>query len=146
MTFFIDRSAALVERFLADNPTDIEMPVLRMSIANDYLSWAAQRVKTRASTQEMLTEVAQRFGKARKQLEAIVTDLPDEKTIVHQAQWAIANSFLSQARVVNAFSATLARGQYVRSGRELLKVAAQFHDHPQIRTIPQMLWTLSGEL
>jgi len=140
------RSAALVERFLADNPTDIEMPTLRMSIATDYLSWAAQPVKTRASVQERLAEVAVRFGKARKQLEAIVTDLPDEKAIVHGAQWAIANSFLNQARVVNAFSATLARGQYVRSGRELLKVAAKFHDHPQIGTIPQMLWTISGEL
>ncbi|MDP6546261.1 MAG: tetratricopeptide repeat protein [Phycisphaerae bacterium] len=140
------KSAAMVERFLADNPTDLEMPALRMSIARDYLSWAAQPVKTRASMQEMLTEVAGRFGKARKQLEAIVTDLPDEKTIVHEAQWAIANSFLRQARVVNAFSATLARGQYVRSGRELLKVAAKFHDHPQIGTIPQMLWTISSEL
>jgi TolA-binding protein len=140
------RSAAMIERFLADNPTDIEMPTLRLSIARDYLSWAAQPVKTRTSTQEMLTEVAGRFGKARTQLEAIVADLPDEKTIVHEAQWAIANSFLTQARVVNAFSATLARGQYVRAGRELLKVAAKFHDHPQIGTIPQMLWTISGEL
>ncbi|MBL7221371.1 MAG: tetratricopeptide repeat protein [Phycisphaerae bacterium] len=140
------RSAAMVERFLADNPTDIETPALRMSIARDYLSWAAQPVKTRALTQEMLAEVAQRFAKARKQLEAIVADLPDEKAVVHGAQWAIANSFLNQARVVNAFSATLARGQYVRSGRELLKVAAKFHDHPQIGTIPQMLWTISGEL
>jgi TolA-binding protein len=140
------KSAALVERFLADNPTDIQTPTLRMSIASDYLSWASQRVKTGKSTQEMLAEVARRFGKARTQLEAIVTDLPDEKTIVHQAQWSIANSFLTQARVVNAFSATLARGQYVRAGRELLKVAAKFHDHPQISTIPQMLWTISGEL
>ncbi|MDP6636331.1 MAG: tetratricopeptide repeat protein [Phycisphaerae bacterium] len=140
------KAAALAQRFLTDNPTDIETPTLRLSIARDYLSWAAQPVKTRTSTQEMLTEVAQRFGKARTQLEAIVTDLPDEKTIVHQAQWAIANSFLTQARVVNAFSATLARGQYVRAGRELLKVAAKFHDHPQIGTIPQMLWSISSEL
>jgi len=141
-----EKSAVLVGRFLTDNPTDIEMPTLRLSIARDYLSWAAQPVKTRASMQEMLAEVAERFGKARKQLEAIVTDLPDEKTIVHQAQWAIANSFLNQARVVNAFSATLARGQYVRAGRELLRVAAKFHDHPQIGTIPQMLWSISSEL
>jgi len=140
------RSAALVERFLADNPTDIEMPSLRMSIASDYLSWASQPVQGGKSTQEMLAEVALRFGKARTQLETIVTDLPDEKKIVHQAQWSIANSFLTQARVVNAFSATLARGQYVRAGRELLKVAAKFHDHPQIGTIPQMLWTISSEL
>jgi len=140
------RSAALLERFLADNKTDIEIPTLRMSIAKDYLSWAAQPVKAKTSTQEMLAEVAMRFGKARTQLEDIVADLSDEKAIVHEAQWAIANSFLTQARVVNAFSATLARGQYVRAGRELLKVAAKFHDHPKIGTIPQMLWTISSEL
>ena len=140
------KSAALAQRFLTDNPTDIETPTLRLAVARDYLSWAAQPVKTRASTQEMLAEVAQRFTKARSQLTAIVADLPDEKTIVHQAQWAIADSFLNQARVVNAFSATLARGQYVRAARELLKVAARFHDHPQIGTIPQILWSISGEL
>ena len=140
------KSAAMLERFLGDNPSDIEMPTLRLAIARDYLSWAAQPVKIKATTQERLSEVASRFAKARTQLEAIVTDLPDEKAILHEAQWAIANSFLNQARVVNAFSATLARGQYVRAARELLKVAAKFHDHPQIATIPQMLWGIASEL
>ncbi|MBT3199796.1 MAG: tetratricopeptide repeat protein [Phycisphaerales bacterium] len=140
------KSAAMLERFLGDNPSDIEMPTLRLAIARDYLSWAAQPVKSKTTTQERLAEVASRFAKARTQLEAIVTDLPDEKAILHEAQWAIANSFLNQARVVNAFSATLARGQYVRAGKELLKVAAKFHDHPQIATIPQMLWGIASEL
>ena len=64
----------------------------------------------------------------------------------HQAQWDIATSFLTQARVVAASSPTLARGQFVRATTELLRVSELFHDHPQIGTIPDILWGVSDEL
>jgi TolA-binding protein len=48
--------------------------------------------------------------------------------------------------VVDAFSPTLARGQYVRAARELREVSAAYPDHPQIGQIPQMLWNISAEL
>ncbi len=140
------RGAALGEQYLADNPTDRELPQLRLGVARDNLAWAAQPVQKQPSTQAMLAEVAQRFDKARGQLAGIVKDFPKDKSVVHQAQWDIANSFLTQARVVDAFSATLARGQYVRAATELQQVAARYHDHPNIAQIPQMLWNIAQEL
>lgn len=140
------RAAGLAERFLKDNPTDKELPALRLSVARDYLAWAAQPVEDKPSRQLMLGEVAQRFTKARDELTRVVTNFPRERTLLQQAQWDIANSFLTQARVVDAFSATLARGQYVRATKELLRLADEYYDHPKIGTVPQMLWDISGEL
>ena len=140
------RAAKLAERFLKDNPTDKELPQLRLSIARDYLAWAAQPVEDKLSKQLMLAEVARRFNKGRDELAGVVTSFPKERERVQQAQWDIANSFLTQARVVDAFSRTLARGQYVRAAEELLRLADEYYDHPRIGTIPKMLWGISGEL
>jgi len=140
------RAAALGEGYLTDNPADAEVPSLRLAVARDYLAWAVRPVEKRPSKQVMLAEVAGRFDKARQRLAAIVQDLPDEKSIVHQAQWDTANSFLTQARVVDAFSPTLARGQYVRAARELQQVAETYHDHPNISAVPKMVWDISNEL
>jgi TolA-binding protein len=140
------RAAGLAERFLKDNPTDKELPALRLSVARDYLAWAAKPVEDKPSKQLMLGEVAQRFAKARDELTRVVTNFPKERTLLQQAQWDIANSFLTQARVVDAFSTTLARGQYVRATKELLRLADEYYDHPNISTVPQMLWDISGEL
>jgi TolA-binding protein len=140
------RSAAMAERFLTDNPTDSELPQLRLGIARDYLAWAAQPVEDKPSKQLMLAEVARRFDKARAELTNVVTSFAKERAIVQEAQWDIANSFLTQARVVDAFSATLARGQYVRAAQELQRVADEYADHPKIETIPQMMWDISNEL
>ncbi len=140
------RAALLAKRFLEDNPSDAELPGLRLGIARDYLAWAAKPLEKKTSKQLMLSEVAQRFSRARDELSGIVTDFPAEQTLLHDAQWDIANSYLTQARVVDAFSRTLARGQYVRATTELLQVADKYYDHPKIGTIPQMLWDVSGEL
>ncbi len=140
------RAARLAERFLKDNPTDRELPALRLSVARDYLAWAAKPVEDKPSKQLMLGEVAQRFTRARDELTRVVTNFPKERALLQQAQWDIANSFLTQARVVDAFSATLARGQYVRAAMELQRLADEYYDHPKIGTVPQMLWDISGEL
>jgi len=140
------RAALLAERFLKDNPTDRQLPNLRLSIARDYLAWAAQPVEDKPSKQLMLNEVARRFTRARAELSSIVTGFAGERQLLQQAQWDIANSFLTQARVVDAFSPTLARGQYVRAAEELQQVADRYYDHPNIAKIPQMLWDISSEL
>jgi len=140
------RAALLAERFLEDNPTDPQLPQLRLGIARDYLAWAARPVKTKMSVQLMLSEVARRFSTARRELAEIIADFPDEQDLLHEAQWDLANSFLMQARVVDASSRTLARGQYVRAAGELLAVADKYSEHPKIGAIPQMLWDLSAEL
>ncbi len=140
------RAAKLGRQYLADNPTDRELPSLRLVIARDLLAWAAQPGKKTASRQERLSEVADRFTQARAALEGVVKDFRKEKATVHSAQWEIANSFLTQARAVDAFSPTLARGQYVRAAGELQQVAATYHDHPNIAQIPQMLWGIAVEL
>ncbi len=140
------RSAELVKRFLADNPTDSELPNLRHEIARDYLAWAAGAVKPGTPKQEMLDEVNKRFTLAREELSGIIAAFPDQQSLKHQAQWDIATSHLSQARVVAGFSSTLARGQFVRAANELLATADQYHDHPQIGELPQMLWNIAQEL
>jgi TolA-binding protein len=139
-------AADMAKRFLKDNPTDKELPVLRLGIARDYLAWSAQPVEDKPSKQSMLEEVTQRFTKARDELSKVIADFQSERALLQQAQWDIANSFLTQARVVNAFSTTLARGQYVRAATELQLLADKYYDHPKIGTIPQILWDISGEL
>ncbi len=143
-----ERAAQLAQRYLTDNPTDIDLPVVRQQIARDLLAWAADGVKNlpRLSKQEMLDEIGKRFDAARDELQAIVAAFPDETALRQQAQWDIANSFLTQARVVTESSPTLARGQFVRAATELLRVAELYHDHPQIDSIPNMLWSISEEL
>ena len=141
-----ERSAALAMRFLADNPTDQQLPKLRLEVARDRLAWATKPIERKTAKQLMLAEVAKRFEAARAELAKVVADFPTERSYQQQAQWDVANSFLTQARVVAAFSPTLARGQYVRASKELRQVAAKYPDHPQIGNIPQVLWTISTEL
>ncbi len=140
------RAAGLARRFLADNSTDAELPKLRLEIARDRLAWAATPITGKARKQELLGEVAARFDAARAELTAIVADFPKERAYCQEAQWDLAGSFLKQARVVDAFSPTLARGQFVRAAKELRRVAALHPDHPKIGTISQLLWTISQEL
>lgn len=142
------RAAALAERYLADNPADVELAKIRLEVARDRLAWASKPIERKPSKQAMLVEVAGRFDAARKQLAGITTGFPrpEELTYRQQAQWEIAQSYLTQARVVDAFSPTLARGQYVRAAKELQHVAETYPDHPQIGQVPQMIWDISQEL
>jgi len=140
------RAAGLAEQYLKDNPTDRELPKLRLAAARDILAWASQPAKEEGTKRERLTQVLERFAQAREALGRIVAGFPKDRPLIQQAQWDIANSFLTQARVVDGFSPTLARGQYVRSAKELLAVAERFHDHPKIASIPQMLWSIADEL
>jgi TolA-binding protein len=140
------RAAELATRFLDDNPTDAEKPKIRLEIARDWLAWASQPIERKPTKQAMLGEVSSRFVRARKELESIVDEFAEERAVREQAQWDAANSFLTQARAVNAFSPILARGQYVRAATELQQVAAEHPDHPQVGQIPQMLWGISQEL
>jgi TolA-binding protein len=140
------RAAALGEQFLKDNADDKELPKIRLGIATDHLAWAGQPLDKRTTTTEMLAEVSKRFVAAREELAKVAADFPDQRPLVEDAQWRIATSFLTQARVVDSFSATLARGQYVRAAKELRRIAGEFAANPQIAQIPQMLWDLSMEL
>ena len=141
-----ERSVALALRFLADNPTDAQLPKLRLEVARDRLAWASKPIEGTMTKQRRLEEVTKRFDAARAELAKIVADFPKERSYQQEAQWDIANSFLTQARVVAAFSPTLARGQYVRTTKELRQVAEKYPGHPKISTIPQMLWDISTEL
>ncbi len=141
-----ERAAALAGLFLKDNPKDAELPKLRLEIARDRLAWAAQPLRGKATRQEMLDEVSKRFEAARTELARVVEDFPKETSYQQQAQWELATSFQTQARVVARFSPTLARGQYVRAARELVEVAARHVDHPRLGEIPQILWQIGGEL
>ncbi len=140
------RSAALAARFLADNPTDGQLPQLRLEAARDKLAYASKPLEKPLAKQAMVTEVSGRFRAARGELAKIVADFPAEKSLQQDAQWDIANSFLTEARAIAALSPTLARGQFVRATRELQKVADKHPSHPRIGAIPQMLWTISQEL
>jgi len=142
-----DRAAQLARKFLTDNPTDINLPKIRQDIARDWLAWASMGVRDpELDREQLLSEISKRFDTAREELQAIIVAFPDATAARHQAQWDIATSFLTQARVVAASSPTLARGQFVRAATELLHVSELFHDHPQIGTIPDMLWGVSNEL
>ena len=140
------RAAALNRQYLADTPADPQLHLLRLGVALDDLAYAATPLPGTPTRQAMLAEVSKRFAAARKELAQIVADFPEERTIAQETQWDIATSFITQARVVDAASPTLARGQYVRATRELLRVAGEYADHPQIGTVPQILWDVATEL
>ncbi|HUV38029.1 MAG TPA: tetratricopeptide repeat protein, partial [Planctomycetota bacterium] len=139
-------AAALGTCYLADHPTDVEMPKLRLAAARDLMSWAARPVTGDGTPQERLVEVTARFEKARAELSRFAADFPVERTLVQQAQWESAASWLVQARAVAAFSPTLALGQYVRAAREMQRVGERFGDHPNVAQVPQMLWNIGAEL
>ena len=141
-----DRAATLGGKFLKDNPADIQLPNLRLGIAQDLLAWAAQPIAVQSTSQAMLAEVSARFDKARQALTQVAGDFPDEKALDQQALWEAATSFVTQARAVGAFSATLSRGQYARAAQELDKLAVAYADHPRIGDIPRMLWDIAAEL
>jgi tetratricopeptide (TPR) repeat protein len=140
------RAGALMTRFLADNPSDPQLPILRFEIAKDLLCYAARPVERRNPRQEMLAEVEKRFGEARAELTKLAADFAKEKDLPQNAQWELAMSYLSQARAIDAVSPTIAGGQFVRSAKELRRVAAQYADHPRLQEIPQILWSIGGEL
>jgi len=142
-----DRAAKFARTFLTDNPTDIDLPRIRQDAARDWLAWASVGVRDpKLDREELLAEISSRFETAREELQEIIVAFLDETVVRQQAQWDIATSFLTQARVIAASSPTLARGQFVRAATELLRVSELFHDHPQIGTIPDMLWGISEEL
>jgi TolA-binding protein len=140
------RSSALADRFLADNPLDPQLPQLRLEAARDRLAWAAKPIARTLVRQEMLAEVAARFAAARAELAKIVADFPHERALQQEAQWEAANSYLSEARTIAAVSPTLARGQFVRAARELRAVALRYPTHPQIGSIAGVLWGISQEM
>ncbi|MGA2799156.1 MAG: tetratricopeptide repeat protein, partial [Thermoguttaceae bacterium] len=140
------KAAQLTARFLTDNPSDAQLPQLRMEIARDRLAWAAKPLERKATRQELLAEVASRFTAAREEFAKIIAEFPKEQTVVEDAQWDIATSFLAEARVIDSVSPTLARGQYVRTAKELAHVALKYPDHPRIGSVGQMLWDIAAEL
>lgn len=140
------RSADLMKKFLTDNPSDTELPKFRHDIGRDLLAWASAAAEPNMSKQELLDQVNQRFATARQELSGIIAAFPDLTSLKHSAQWDIAASHLSQARVVARFSPTLARGQFVRAANELLATADLYHDHPNIQQVPQMLSSIAVEL
>ena len=140
------RAAALAARYLADNPTDGQLSKLRLEIARDRLAWASKPLEKKVTRQAMLAEVAGRFAAARAELAKIVAEFAKERSLQQEAQWDIANSFLTEARVIGTLSPTLARGQFVRASRELQSVADKYPSHPKIGSIPQMLSSIAQEM
>lgn len=140
------RSAAMTVRFLADNPSDAQLPQLRLEVARDRLLWASRPIERKMTKQEMLAEVSARFAAARADLSKVIGDFPKERIYQQEAQWDLASSYLTEARAISAVSPTLAQGQFVRAARELRAVAVKYPKHPRIGTIPQLLWGISQEL
>ena len=66
-----DRGASLGERYVGDYPADASLPVLRLQIARDYLSFATQLPKGQLKRQEAMAELTKRFDKARVELKRI---------------------------------------------------------------------------
>ena len=141
-----ERSADLAVRFLADSPLDPQLPQLRLEAARDRLAWAAKPIGKSLTRQELLGEVATRFAAARKELSKIVADFVKQRTLQQDAQWELANSFLTEARAVSGISPTLARGQFVRAARELRGLAVKDPGHPRVGQIAQMLWGIAQEM
>jgi len=141
-----ERSATLAVRFLADNPRDPQLPQLRLEVARDRLAWAAKPIGKSLTRQELLAEVTARFAAARTELNKIVADFAKQRILQQEAQWDLANSFLTESRAISAVSPTLARGQFVRAARELRAVAVKYPGHPRISQIAPMLWGIAQEM
>ena len=140
------RAAVLMTQYLTDNPTDPQLPQIRLETARDRLSYAAKPLEKRTTRQEMLAEVEKRFDAARSDINKLLGDFPAEKALQQNAVWELAMSYLTQARAIDAVSPTLAQGQYVRSAKELRRIAETHPEHPRFPEISQILWSIGQEL
>jgi len=141
-----ERAAELGRKFLADNPEDADLPRLRLEIARDLLTWASAPVSPRPTAQATLQVVSERFDRARAQLAEVAEQFATIKQVCEEAAWLAAESYLTQARVVQRFSPTLARGQFVRAARQLLQLASEQSKHPKVDQLTRRLWEIAEEL
>ena len=137
---------ALLARFLVDRPDDPQRGKLRLAMAQDALSFARSAASQAAPPRQLLEQMRKRFVSARKELELLASDESSPSEIRDEASWALAQSFLMEARVTATLSKVLARGLFARAASEVLASAVRTPLHRRRAEIPQLLWNIAMEL
>ena len=120
-----DYAAEMLETFLKDFPQDPKQADIRLSIAEAWLAWAASDRTDKTEPAERLAEIAERFGKARAKIDALIKDFADDKAMVVRARLTLANSYLVEARIVEQLSPAQARGRYLTAAKKFLQLASE---------------------
>jgi tetratricopeptide (TPR) repeat protein len=115
-----NHAAAMLEKFIRDNPQDGALAQLELSARMDYLAWARTAPDPKMDPMDRLAEIAKRFKAAREKLAAFAKAFPEEKEALKDARRALADSFLDEARLVSMLSPARSRGRYVSAAEELL--------------------------
>jgi tetratricopeptide (TPR) repeat protein len=139
-----NQAAVMLEKFIADNPTDGALMQLSLQVVSDYLAWARISPNANMPAPDRIAESGKRFTDARAKLAAYLEKYAAETELVGKSRMLLVGSFLDEARLLSALSPAQARARYVRAATELLKVGAEKGaDHAGIFN---MLSTIANEL
>ena len=143
-----NRAVALIERFLADEPSDGARVVLSYRRLTDLLAWAGQRQAADKIDQAWVDARHELFEQARKAGDEFIKQYaaPAQQDWVNHARLLKVDGYEQEAALVASVSAARAAGLYARASDELLALADAQPDHPQAGAFAQRLWNIANRL
>ncbi|MEQ8785820.1 MAG: tetratricopeptide repeat protein [Pirellulaceae bacterium] len=141
-----DRTIALIERYLIDNPTDRARMALAYRAINDRIEWAAQPRGVERVTLAWLNERHELFEQARTKIDEFIAAHPKQTTWINQARMLRVNSYDRQSQLAAQLSSVRAGGLLVQSVEALLELLHDAPDHPQASGFSNQLWSVAQRL
>ena len=140
------RTAKALQKYLEAFPRDPELVDLRWERCEALSRFAEASVAPGLSRELALQRASERFEAARAAISEFGESFADRPELLQRARWALAQSSLTEARVVQSIGPTLARGRYARAVQGFLDVARSDPDIPECANVPQIVWGVIDEM
>ena len=141
-----DRAAGMIEKFLADQPTDPHRLALSFRFLRDRLAWAGHVGPTDRIDLAWIDQRHQRFEQVRAKLSAMLKDFAEHKDWVRNGRMLAVESYQLEAERAASVSAVRSAGLLAQAAQELLAISRQTPVDPGVAGIPQRLWEISTRL
>jgi TolA-binding protein len=141
-----DRAAALIEKFLADQPGDPGKLVLSLRFLHDRLAWAGHVAPTDRIDLAWMDQRHLRFEEVRGKLPAMLKEFADHKDWVRDGRMLAVESYQLEAERAVSVSAVRSGGLLARAAQELLAISRETPEDPVVASIPQRLWDISARM
>jgi TolA-binding protein len=141
-----DRAAGVIEKFLADQPTDPHRLALSLRFLRDRLAWAGHVGPTDRIDLAWIDQRHQRFEQVRAKLSAMLKDFAEHKDWVRDGRMLAVESYQLEAERAASVSAVRSAGLLAQAAQELLAISRQAPEDPAVAGIPQRLWEISTRL
>jgi len=141
-----NKSADLIDRYLADQPDDSAVTALALQSLNERLAWAGRRGANDRIDLDFLDQRHELFEAARTKIADFVERFDEEKTWRRQGQMLLVNTYRQEANLAANVSAVRASGFLVQAARSLLDVLQNDPNHTQAGSFPNQLWALAERL